>query len=916
MKSNNKKVHLLFVLAFWIYPIFAQFAGGSGIIEDPWQIATAEHLNDIRNYLGEDNSEKYFIQIADINLGEAPWNVDSGWNPIGDLDTKFYGNFDGDNYSITNLTINKPNDSYIGIFGYIFHATLSNIILTDIDIIGRVFVGGLVGTSWFSEMENIHTSGTIEAVNGHIGGLIGANGYTTIYISSSNCNIYATGDYVGGFAGENSGYAIASSYATGSVTGESFVGGLIGWNSGGDIYDCFATGNVIGSDLHGYRSSVGGLVGENSHSSSIANSYSTGNVTGITRVGGLVGANFVTSSILKCYSIGSVVGESFIGGLLGAQEDSSTSNSYWNVETSGQTTSVDGEGLTSQEMVNMSNFNNWNFNNIWQIVEGITYPWLSWQNEPGEHNYYNSLLPPSNLLALTDFEQIHLTWNPPSLGIPLSYNIYRDNIFINNVSEPNYTDTNLINFVEYNYCVTASYEEGESFFSNAIKATPNTGFAGGIGTEESPFQISNAEQLNNVRYQFYNHFIQTENIDLGVEPWNSGTGWLSIGRYDDLDNSNIINFIGSYNGNNYTILNLTINMPDAHNVGLFSKAEGAMFKNIIIEDPMIIGDDDIAALLGYVYQSQIEFCSIKKVSEANISGRASIAGLVGFMDYDSHITNCHSEADISGAFDVGGIAGYMDKFGSISYSSASGNVQGSSSTGGLLGYGRIWGTISNCYATGDVIAENYFGGLIGHASETTVTNCYSTGSVTTTLSRMSGGLIGYDAYGSSITTNSYWDIITSGQNSSAAGEGRYTPEMTYPYSNTYINWDFDSIWSHDINFDINSGYPYLRENASSNNSDVLPANSEITLHNYPNPFNPETIISFSIPRDSKVSLFIYNIKGQKIRMLLDRDFETGMHKIVWNGKNNQNKLVGSGVYFYKLNVNGKTEKINKCILLK
>ena len=912
-----KRISLLFVFAIWIYPIFAQFADGSGTMEDPWQIATAEHLNNIRDYIGEENSDKYFIQIADINLGEAPWNVNSGWDPIGDSNTRFHGHYDGDNYSIANLTINKPEIDYIGIVGHTQNAEISNINLPGINIIGGKYVGGLVGINQLSSIENVQTAGTIESTNTSfslIGGIVGRNDWdASIYMSSSNCTIYAAGDYAGGIAGENNDGSIASSSATGSVTGESFIGGFIGSNFGfSTICDCYATGNVIGLDQLGF---VGGFIGENSHGSSVTNSYATGNVEGTRYVGGLVGANFVTSSILNCYSIGSVIGTSFYGGLLGIQEDSTTNNSYWNIETSGQTTSADGEGLTSQEMVNMINFNNWNFNNIWQIIEGITYPWLSWQNEPGEHNYYNSLLPPSNLSALTDFEQIHLTWDPPSLGIPLSYNIYRDNVLINNVVESNYTDTNLINFVEYIYYVTASYEEGESFHSNIIKAVPNTGFASGNGTEESPFQISNAEQLNNVRYQMHSHFIQTNNIDLGVDPWNSGTGWLPIGRYDDLNNSEIITFIGSYNGNNYTISNLTINMPNAPKIALFSDAIGATFKNIIIIDPIIIGQAYTAGLIGYVYQSLIEFCSIKKISEANISGSTNSAGLIGVMDYDSHAVNCHSEADVNGVFSTGGLVGRLDKFCSIAFSSASGNVQGNSSIGGLLGYGRVWGTISNCYAIGDVLAESYVGGLLGRVIEPTVTNCYSTGSVIATLGYYAGGLIGYDAFGSSITTHCYWDIITSGQNTSAAGEGRYTPEMTYPYANTYIDWDFNSIWNHDINFNINSGYPYIREDASSTNNDILSANREITMYNYPNPFNPETIISFSIPKDSEVSLSIYNIKGQRVKQLISDQLSADQHSVVWDGRDNLGKPVSSGIYFYKLEI-GDFQKVRKMILMK
>ncbi len=87
--------------------------------------------------------------------------------------------------------------------------------------------------------------------------------------------------------------------------------------------------------------------------------------------------------------------------------------------------------------------------------------------------------------------------------------------------------------------------------------------------------------------------------------------------------------------------------------------------------------------------------------------------------------------------------------------------------------------------------------------------------------------------------------------------------------------------------------------------------------NYPNPFNPSTTISFSVTQNSDfVTLEIYNIKGQKIKTLIHNEFAKGTHSIIWSGDDEFNKPVSSGVYLYRLNVNGKTEAIKKCLLLK
>lgn len=89
----------------------------------------------------------------------------------------------------------------------------------------------------------------------------------------------------------------------------------------------------------------------------------------------------------------------------------------------------------------------------------------------------------------------------------------------------------------------------------------------------------------------------------------------------------------------------------------------------------------------------------------------------------------------------------------------------------------------------------------------------------------------------------------------------------------------------------------------------------ILNNNYPNPFNPETNISFSIPLDQKVKLTIYNLKGQKVKKLINGQIVSGNHSVVWNGKDDNGKQVGSGLYFYNLKTDDK-EISKKMLLLK
>jgi len=87
------------------------------------------------------------------------------------------------------------------------------------------------------------------------------------------------------------------------------------------------------------------------------------------------------------------------------------------------------------------------------------------------------------------------------------------------------------------------------------------------------------------------------------------------------------------------------------------------------------------------------------------------------------------------------------------------------------------------------------------------------------------------------------------------------------------------------------------------------------MNNYPNPFNPETIISFYLKEKSHVLLEVYNIKGELVRTLVNKEFEPGKRNIVWNGKDNQHQMTASGVYFYRMQSMGY-ESIKKMILLK
>jgi len=414
----------------------------------------------------------------------------------------------------------------------------------------------------------------------------------------------------------------------------------------------------------------------------------------------------------------------------------------------------------------------------------------------------------------------------------------------------------------------------------------------GDGSQNNPWEIASLENLYWIAAgddvvptpdqstRWASHYIQTTDIDASeTSSWFAGEGWSSIGYWLNLEDN--YPFTGSYNGQEHTIDALYINRPDTDFLGLWGFLDGAYIENL-------------------------------GVTNVDINGNFNIGGLVGEQSW-STISNSYSTGSVSGALFVGGLVGARSSS-TINNSYSTGIVSGDNYVGGLVGWNRNDSTISNSYSTGNVNGDYYVGGLVGVQDTSTITNSYSTGSVSGNSNV--GGLAGSQV--DSTTYNSYWNTDTSGQTTSYGGEGRTTAEMTYPYAdNTYVGWDFIEIWAPDENYDFNDGYPYLREPVVSVEDDIIAVVEPARLSNFPNPFNPETRILFSIPRDvEKLDLKIYNIRGQLVRRLIpSTPYPAGEHQIVWDGLDERGRPAGSGIFFSRMSTPDYTET-RKMLLLK
>jgi hypothetical protein len=335
------------ILLFLLEAPARGFSGsGSGTQTVPYQITNVTQLQEMADDLGA-----HYVLTNDIDCSDTVnWNDGAGFEPIRGR-SYFGGSFDGQNYVITGLFINRPSTTSVGLFGLTKGAEIINVCLEDVHITGYEAVGGLVGSNMGGEINNSYTTGSVFAERGNVGGLAG-NGGGMIGNCYSTANVKANSDWAGGLVGGN-GATIINSYSNGNlIEGRAQIGGLVGMNYG-TISNSYSTENVIeGSD-----SWIGGLVGDNR--GTISKSYSTGTMSGF-NVGGFVGCNINGVAI---------------------------SDSYWDKDTSGRTNGISWDngtsnviGKTTAEMMQQSTFVNWDFDNLWNICEITTYPWLQWQN--------------------------------------------------------------------------------------------------------------------------------------------------------------------------------------------------------------------------------------------------------------------------------------------------------------------------------------------------------------------------------------------------------------------------------------------------------------------------------------------------------------------------------------------------------
>ncbi|MCA1901996.1 MAG: PASTA domain-containing protein [Candidatus Hydrogenedens sp.] len=310
-----------------------------------------------------------YILLSDIDAVSTE-NMDGGlgFKPIGNQENPFTGKFNGNGKTINGLFIKRESDPDLGLFGYIQGGEVRNLILENAFISGYVYAGGISG-------EN--------------------EGGKIINCWLKNCAIQVVGACGG-------------------------VGGIVAnHNNGGVIERCLVSGSMINDafeHLNLYGIGVGGLTSINNGLVKDSYVYDS-SLFGIYFVGGLIGIND-RGIITNCYNNSYVRGLAFSGGAVGYTNNGKGNNIFWDMETSRTTVSALGTGKYTNDMKKKNTYTGWDFNNVWDIVDGSSYPFLRWVgniSNPGEEAYLpfitgNTIDEARNKLYERGFYNIKIFW--------------------------------------------------------------------------------------------------------------------------------------------------------------------------------------------------------------------------------------------------------------------------------------------------------------------------------------------------------------------------------------------------------------------------------------------------------------------------------------------------------------------------
>ena len=642
---------------------------------------------------GHDALGKTFKQNADITLTAAHTSIGRYFEGTYKY---FKGTYDGNNKTISNLTVNAPNSNYQGLFGYTSKAVIKNVTLANCNITGKQYTGGIVGyASTSTAIENCHVRGNISATesdaSGH-GGIAGSATSTSI----TNCTVTGT--------------------ISTSVSNDNY-GGIVGAAN----YDVVITSCENAANISGDGQNHGGIVGRDyNRSNKFKYCLNTGVVNGNQYVGAIAGQNDSPRDFDHCYYSNQSTIKAF--------GTSSGSNNYTGHGEVAYVVTL-GENISKIEFAEQTV--------ITSVLSGKKYyakgDWtLTLTPNQTDVTFVSYACEGGTLSDLTTADGTHkltITDKDVTISALVSNNDATDvnGVTIaaipdmrwrgNNVSVvvPTITVTNgetpLVLGTDYLVECSNNTAIGEATITikgiNNYKGTQTKTFnivdfplqdASAANSASNPYLITTAEDLEalasivNTGSRLGGYYKQSADITLTNE-------------HTAIGNSSNTPFKGIYDGDNKVIKGLLINQAEGTYQGLFGRAKNATITNVIIENCDITAKDYVGGICGHASETTISNCKVSgAIKTADGVDGMYHGGIAGYIYYKS-ISSCVNTASVKG------------------------NNSKSQYYGGIVGEGS-WTIITDCFNAGIVEGTLYVGSIVGSNGASRLNNNYHTTTTT------------------------------------------------------------------------------------------------------------------------------------------------------------------------------------------
>ncbi|MDR2889480.1 MAG: hypothetical protein LBV33_06550 [Lachnospiraceae bacterium] len=731
---------------------------GDGSKENPFMITDAQSFKNIKN-----NLSAHYELATNIDFNKEKLI------PIGTESMPFTGVLNGNNYTLKNFSIN--GDGYhAGLFGYMRGATVTDLLVEGGQLTRRtsaLYTGILAGYLNNCTVNGVRLMGNTITAGNYSGTLAGYVSGGTITGCSAEIKAGAgsvTGNNdTGGLIGKTLLATVIRCFSDVAVQGAMYTGGLVGSVEGvqinpGKVEESYSTGKVSSGSIY-----VAGLVGYIMYGE-VNNCFAIASVSSTSTIkatwAGLVG-RMIASGVTNSYAVGAIKAGG--SGLANAGASNTVTDSYFDIIASGITDiDVDNVGKLSTGMLREAGFPAWDFEKVWAINEGSSYPYLQNIKEPV-------------------FKAVNTS------GQPLGSGTSDDPYLISTVNQ----------YKMIRLEMTGHFRLSADIDFKKESLTP-------IGTDLKPFSGG----LDGDDHTLRNFVISTTTSYAGL------FGYMKDATVKDLiiegaeiRQGNLL-YTGALSGylNNCTVENIIlkdINLSGGSFNGSLSgyADQGSISGCSVIGKLSIVGSSERnGGLVGRTVGTRVSDCLVS--AEGSVTGARFTGGLIGEMSSGT-IEKCAAVINVKAPSFVGGLIGYAVGSATtpvkVEQCFAMGNVTDGINIGGLLG-SIEYGGINNCYAVGQVKPSSdsvYAGGLVGKNSNTPINNSFAAVS----LNQYGNGLA--FLVGTSPVTNSYFDA-TIARKTAPVNQAKTTAQLSDPA--TFVNWDMAGIWDHQ-----NGTYPTLKK---------------------------------------------------------------------------------------------------------